>query len=216
MPRIGPWTRHLASAYVSVIVTVVHCGALPSLGWAEGTLGRVAQASPDTVRPAGIVPTPQAAEMHRAILDAARSGRIDELKTPLEWNELKPEIAAGAVDDPIAYWRKLSKDGEGQEILAALIAILELPPAVVGGPPPAPGSASGKKNKGAPAPPDLYVWPYLAARPLGSLTADEEADLLRLMTPEEAKAMKTKGKYTSWRLGIGADGTWHFFIRDEP
>lgn len=215
MPRIGPWTRHSAIAYVSVIVTVVHCGALPAPGLAEGTLGRVAQASPDPARAAIIVPTPQAAEMHRAILDAARSGHIDELKTPLEWNELKPEIAAETVEDPIAYWRKLSKDGEGREILAALIAILELPPAVVGAPPPAPTRPSGRKDNGAPVPPALYVWPYLAVRPLGSLTRDEEADLLRLMAPEDAKAMKAKGKYTSWRLGIGADGTWHFFIRDQ-
>lgn len=216
MPRIGPYARRVASAYVIAIVTVVHCGALPSLCMAEGRAQTPGDAAPGSGRPGSIVLPPRAAEMHRAILEAALSGRIEELRSVFEWNELKPEIAPEAVDDPIAYWRKISKDGEGSDILSALVAILELPPAVAGDGEPAPArTVPARGPQGAKPPPELYVWPYLAARPLSGLTPEQNADLARLMPPEEASAMKAGGRYSGWRLGIGADGTWHFFIRGQ-
>ena len=52
-----------------------------------------------------------------------------------------------------------------------------------------------------------------ADRPLATLTADEDAYLLRLEPAAKAAAMKTQGRYTGWRLVIGADGVWHVFRR---
>jgi hypothetical protein len=44
---------------------------------------------------------------------------------------------------------------------------------------------------------------------LNKLTPRQEVELLRLVPASMAREMKEKGKYTHWRLVIGADGTWH-------
>jgi hypothetical protein len=141
-------------------------------------------------------------EMRQAILAAAHSGRIEDLIAPLDWNELKPDVGAGAADDPIAYWKKKSGDGAGREILAVLANILEMRPAEL------PLSNDLENNI-------IYVWPYLAEAKLDNLSPAEEVDLLRLVPPEKAKAMRDGKKWTWWRLSIGADGTWHSFKKEE-
>ncbi len=140
------------------------------------------------------------AEMREAILAAVHSGRIEELLTPLQWNELKPDLADAAVDDPVAFWKSASGDGEGREILAVLARILELPHARE------PLGRDVENNA-------IYVWPYLAAADLDKLTPAEEVDLYRLISPADAKAMRAGKKWTWWRLSIGADGTWLSFRR---
>ncbi len=148
-------------------------------------------------------PLPAAVEeMREAILAAANSGRIEDLRVPLDWNELKPDLSAKTVEDPIAYWKRISGDGEGREILAVLANILRMRPAEL------PLGKDLENNV-------IYVWPYLAEAKLESLTPAEEVDLLRLVSPEEAKAMRKAKKWTWWRLSIGADGTWHSFKKAE-
>jgi len=137
-------------------------------------------------------------EMRDYILAAAQAGDITELKTAIEWNELKPDFGDEAKDDPIAYWKKISADGEGRETLAAIANILALPPARL---------AIGKDPENN----IVYVWPYLAERPLGELGAAEQVDLYRLVPPAAAKSMQEKKKWAWWRLAIGADGTWYTF-----
>ena len=142
------------------------------------------------------------AEMREAIMTAAHSGRIEEMRVAVELNELKPEIASGPAPDPIAYWRQASVDGEGREVLAAALNILEQTPAVL---------LLGKDVENN----RVFVWPYLAETPLASLTPAETVDLFRLLPAAEAKTMIAKGRYTGWRLAIGADGVWHSFRRLE-
>jgi len=142
------------------------------------------------------------AEMREAILAAVQSGNIEDLKTPLEWNEMRPIISDKDVSDPIAHWKGLSGDGQGREILAVLGRILDM------------GFAKeplGKDVENS----AIYVWPYLATLDLDKLTPAQEVDLYRLMPPAEAKAMREKKKWTWWRLSIGADGTWHTFMKAE-
>lgn len=153
--------------------------------------------------PQPLPPLPQlAAEMREAIMTAVRAGLIEELQIPLDWNEMKPEVAADKVDDPVAYWKKLSGDGEGREILAVLGRILEMRYAIE------PLGKDFENNR-------VFVWPYLATADLSRLTPAEEVDLYRLLSPAEAKAMREKKKWTWWRISIGADGTWHSFTRAE-
>lgn len=149
--------------------------------------------------PAKPLPAP-VAEMREALLAAVHSGRIEDLVTPLQWNELPPEIADASVSDPIAHWKAQSGDGEGREILAVLGRILDMPHARE------PFGRDVENNA-------IYVWPYLAAADLAKLTPAEEVDLYRLMSPAEAKAMREGKRWTWWRLAIGADGTWHTFRR---
>jgi hypothetical protein len=141
-------------------------------------------------------------EMREAILAAALSGHIEELRVPLDWNEMKPDVTPNTNDDPIAYWKKTSGDGEGREVLAALANMLQMRHASV------PLGKDPENNL-------IYVWPYLAEAKLDALTPAEEVDLLRLVSPEAAKSMREKKKWTWWRLTIGADGTWHSFRKGE-
>lgn len=141
-------------------------------------------------------------EMRHAILAAAQTGRLEDLILPLEWNELTPDLADGPVDDPIAYWKKTSGDGEGMEILAVLANILQMPPA--------------ERRLGRDVENNVvYVWPYLAEAKLDALTPAEQVDLLRLVSPQTARKMRDKKAWTWWRLSIGADGTWHSFKKEE-
>jgi hypothetical protein len=149
----------------------------------------------------GPLPAP-VEEMRQAILAATHSGNLEDLRAPLDWNELNPDVAAPKGEDVLAYWKKTSGDGQGREILAVLADILEMRPAEL------PLGKDLENNI-------IYVWPYLAEAKLDELTPAQEVDLLRLVTPEQAKAMRSKKKWTWWRLTIGADGTWHSFKKAE-
>jgi len=141
-------------------------------------------------------------EMRQAILAAAHSGNIEDLRVPFDWNELTPEVATPAGEDPITHWKSTSADGNGREILAALANMLPMRPAEL------PLGQDLENNI-------IYVWPYLAELPLDKLTPAQEVDLLRLVGPAEAKAMREKKKWTWWRLTIGAAGTWHSFKKAQ-
>ncbi len=144
-------------------------------------------------------PLPQPVqEMRDAILTAVRSGDIEDLRVALEWNELKPHVADEPVDDPIAYWKEISGDGEGREILAVLAEVLDCGPAAL------PIGKDIENNL-------VYVWPALAETDLSKLTPQQEVALYRLVDPAEAKAMRETRRWQWWRLAIGADGTWHTF-----
>lgn len=163
------------------------------------------EAPPNPPRPFAAKEKPLPApveEMRQAILAAALSGQIEELRVPIDWNEMKPDLTPDAKDDPIAYWKKTSADGEGREVLAALANMLQMRPAAV------PLGKDPENNL-------IYVWPYLAEAKLDALTPAEQVDLLRLVSPEAAKAMREKKKWTWWRLTIGADGTWHSLRKGE-
>ncbi len=139
-----------------------------------------------------------AADMREAILAAVHSGKIEDLLTPLEWNELKPMISSDRVGDPIAHWKKISADGEGREILAILGNILDAGHTTL------PVGKDIENNL-------VYVWPAVAEADLGALTPAQEVELYRLMPPAEAKAMREKKTWSWYRVVIGADGTWHSF-----
>ena len=145
----------------------------------------------------------QVAEMREAILAAALSGRIKELLVPIQWNELRPDFGTVDSSKPIPDFKKLSVDGEGREILAVLKQLLEMPYAIVR------QGRDIENNK-------IYVWPYVAELPLQKLKPEQEVDLLQLIPRDSYKSMKKSGKYTYWRLAIGADGTWHEFLQSEP
>jgi hypothetical protein len=138
--------------------------------------------------------------MVEAILNAVRSGKIDDLQDALDWNEMKPDLAAEPVPDPIAHWKKLSPDGKGLNILEVLGKLLDGKPAIV------PLGRDVENNR-------LYVWPHFADTPMSKMTADELAALRALLPADDLAAMQAKDRYRGWRLVIGADGTWHAFRR---
>lgn len=135
-------------------------------------------------------------DLREALLAAIDSGRIEELAHALELSDTTPDLGLPPKSDPVAYWKSASGDGEGREVLAALSLILDAGYVAL------PRGADIENNQ-------LYVWPYFAEMPLSKLTPRQEVELLRLVPVATARAMKEKGKYTHWRLVIGADGTWH-------
>ena len=94
----------------------------------------------------------------------------------------------------------VSADGEGREILAILGQLLDAGYIVL------PIGKDLENNR-------VYVWPYFAEMKLDALTPAQEVELMRLVPGTAFRGMKQTGKYTHYKLGIGADGTWHFFIR---
>ena len=190
--RTGFGTSNARNAMASLVVAInliVYC-------WSSAVAGAIAKAPP--------LP-PNVAEMRELILSAVRSGRIEDLKAAIEINANRPDFGTGPGDDnadPIQSLSALSGDGQGREILAALGEILDMPPAAL------PLGRDLENNL-------IYIWPYLAARPLDQLTGPEEVELYRLVTPAKAKEMREKKRWTWWRLAIGADGTWHAFKKQE-
>jgi hypothetical protein len=141
-------------------------------------------------------------DLREAMLAAIEAGEIEELRQALEMSDLKPDLGAAAGADPIAHWKSMSGDGQGREVLAALSLLLDAGYVVL------PRGADIENNQ-------LYVWPYFAEIPASKLTPRQKVELLRLVPASVAREMREKGKYTHWRLVIGADGTWHTFRKGD-
>lgn len=137
------------------------------------------------------------ADLRDAILAAARSGNIEELKPVFKMGAL-PDLGVAGADDPIKILKSQSADAEGREILAALVNLLEMPPATK------PIGRDIENNS-------VYLWPYLAAKPLDKLTPSENVDLYRLVSPAKVTEMHEKKRWLWWCLAIAADGTWLTF-----
>ncbi len=146
--------------------------------------------------PAGVI------DMLDGIQTAIRSGRIEDLKTAIAWNELPPSFDVVKVDDPIAFWKAKSTDGEGREILAVLADIIDAGHAVL---------PIGRDVENS----HLYIWPRFAEMALDKLSPEDEVQLYRLLKPADVKAMREKKKWTWYRLAIGADGTWLSFQKSD-
>jgi hypothetical protein len=130
------------------------------------------------------------------IVVAAQAGDLEEMHAVLEQNELRPMLSRDKVGDPVAFWKKNSVDGEGRDVLAAILNVFS--------------SGYVRKGDGGQV---TFVWPYLAELDLSKLTPAQEVELYRIVPPAEARAMKAAGKYTYYRAGIGADGVWHYFMK---
>jgi hypothetical protein len=149
----------------------------------------------DPIDDSGLLP-PGVAAMRRRILDACAKGDIEALRIPIEWNEVKPLFERGARrppgEDPIDRLKTLSADGKGYETLATLRAVLRQSCVTV--------------KRG---PTVLYVWPAFARRPLVEPSPEERAIVLTCVRFDDLA--NHDGAPAPMELGIGADGTWHWF-----
>lgn len=200
MPRHIRFAAAPVAIFLLALLGLVHACGGADRAWAQTTKQK------STLEPAPVVhygtddlPQP-VQEMREAILTAVRSGRMEDLRIAVELNEMKPIVAEKAAPDPIAHWRQVSVDGEGREILAILGQLLDAGYTVL------PIGKDLENNR-------VYVWPYFAEMKLDALTPPQEVELLRLVPAAMFREMKQTGKYTHYKLGIGADGTWHFFFR---
>jgi hypothetical protein len=141
------------------------------------------------------LPAPVARTRER-ILAAARSGELSRLVAVMTSGETLPIFSQSTGQDPITYWRTNFPDSDGLEILATLIDILD----------------TGFVRVDEDTPQEMYVWPYFARVPLRTLTTAQKVDLFKIVTGSDYKDMLGAGSYNFFRVGIGRDGSWRFFV----
>ena len=138
------------------------------------------------------------AAMRRKILDACAGRDIEALRIPIDWNEVRPlfergaQRAAGA--DPIAVLKALAADGDGLENLTLLRNVLRQ--ACVR------ESVGGHTN---------YVWPAFAFNPPKDPSPEERQTMLSCVRFSDLRRSGDNGLPPPMRVGIGADGVWHYF-----
>ena len=153
---------------------------------------------PEIITDAAKLP-PAVAGARARILAAARTGRLDALVALMQASETMPIFSLNGDKDPTLYWRRNYPDSEGLEVLAILIDILE--------------TGAVHVDKGTPD--EMYVWPYFARVPLKSLTPAQRVELFKIVTGSDYKDMLAAGAYNFFRLGIGQDGAWRFFVTGD-
>lgn len=151
--------------------------------------------------------------MRSLILDAARSGDVQSFRRPIETNEVPPSferersaaqrnpgnVMPVMADALIRLLRAQSADGEGRATMGAMLNMLAVGYAITG---------QGTRQ-------EMIVWPYFAALDPRLLTPEQLVDVYRILAQHEVAAWREKGRYPHWRLGIGPDGTWHYFLGAE-
>ncbi len=136
--------------------------------------------------------------MRDLILEAAQSGDIEELRPAIERNETLPIFSTGAerprtFADAVEFLKKQSFDGQGRETLSIIAAILDQPYA--------------KITRG---PAVTYEWPAFSRRLTGEASEDDTRRKWRCMRFAAIASSGDKAPAIQ-RIGIGADGTWHYF-----
>ena len=157
------------------------------------------QEKPDVFYDPGLLPDP-VRTMRDKILEAALSGDLDKLRVVVQSNEMPPVFSFGENgSDPIAAMKEQSNDGEGREVMAILAEVLE----------------AGYVHVDQGTPQEMYLWPYFAGYPINELTPAQTIELFKIVTSFEYNEMKEFGAYNFYRVGIGPDGTWHFFVAGD-
>ena len=140
---------------------------------------------------------PPVARTRARILAAARSGELQQLADLM--NETTPIFSFTDDKDPVAFWKAVYPDSDGVEAQSILITILE----------------TGFVQVDAGTPHEMYVWPYFVRMSLPALTPAQKVELFRIVTGADYKDMLAFGVYAFYRLGIGPDGTWQFFVAGD-
>lgn len=155
-------------------------------------------APPQVLYNTSVLPKP-VARMHSQLKEAALEGDMNRLRMVLESNELPPTLSFGDIDDPIDFLKESSGDGEGFEMLAILADTLE----------------AGFVHVDEGTPQEMYIWPYFARYPLSDLRPDQKVEMYRIITAGDFAEMEEFGAWTFYRVGIGPDGTLHYFVAGD-
>jgi len=153
-------------------------------------------AVPEIITDLSRLPAPVARTRER-ILAVAKSGDLQQLAALM--NETTPVFSFSDDKDPIAFWKENYPDSGGIEVLSILTTILE--------------TGFVRVDEGTQH--DMYVWPYFVRMSLKALTPQQKVELFRIVTGTDYKDMLAFGAYAFYRLGIGPDGAWHFFVAGD-
>ncbi|WAP69449.1 hypothetical protein [Jiella pelagia] len=191
--------------------------AEPTAPTREGTGPRVGKPSlQDGTSPAGDAASavPLAAEigygddklpepvkaMRLRLIEAARTGEIEQLRPMVETGDDGTVLSFGdAPKDPIEFLQQNSGDGEGVEILAIMLDLLD----------------SGYARVEPDGSDEIYVWPYFTQVDVAKLTKPQLVELLQIVTAGDYQSMVDFGAYNFYRIGITPDGKMQFFVAGD-
>jgi hypothetical protein len=142
---------------------------------------------------------PAVARTREQILAAAHTGSLQALADLMQTSGSMPVFAFTDEKDPVAFWKANYPDSDGIEVLSILVTILE--------------TGFVRVDEGTAQ--EMYVWPYFVRMALKTLSPPQKVDLFRIVTGADYKDMVDFGVYAFYRLGIGPDGTWHFFVAGD-
>lgn len=146
-----------------------------------------------------ILPVP-VRRMRELIMEAARSGDLEELRVLMGTGNNITQLAFGDIEgDPIEYLRSGAGDEEGHEMLAILLEVME----------------AGYVRFDVGTSNELYVWPYFYAVALETLTPKQRVELFKLVTAGDYEDMLSFGAYIFFRVGITPEGRWLFFVAGD-
>ena len=153
-------------------------------------------AMPEIVMDLTGLPAPVARTRER-LLAAARGGDLGKLAELIRTNETVFTFSDDK--DPVAFWKANYPDSDGIEVLSIATMILEL--------------GFVRVDEGTQQ--EMYVWPYFVRMSLAALTPPQKVELFRIVTGADYRDMVAFGVYSFYRVGIGPDGTWHFFVAGD-
>ncbi len=160
---------------------------------------RTEEQHPPVLRDISKLPAP-VRRMRELILEAAKKGNIEELRSLLGIGETATTISIGGLEgDPIKFLKETSGDDEGFEILAILIEVLE----------------AGFVHLDAGNEEEIYIWPYFFAWPIEKMSPSMKVELFRVLTAGDVEDSRDSGGYIFYRVGIKPDGTWSFFVAGD-
>ncbi|WP_102957832.1 hypothetical protein [Mangrovicella endophytica] len=144
---------------------------------------------------------PEAVKTLRAkLIEIAKSGDIEKLRPFIEPGQDGTVLSFGdSVEDPITFLKSASGDGEGVEILAILLEILQ----------------AGHVQNDPGSDEEIFVWPYFTRVAMTKLTKPQMVELFELVTAGDYEEMKTFGAYNFYRVGISPDGKLQFFVAGD-
>lgn len=153
---------------------------------------------PEVLYDPGQLPPP-VARMHAQLLEAALGADFNRVRMVLESNEMPPTLSLTEIGDPIEFLKESSGDTDGLEILGILADTL----------------SAGFVHVDVGTPQEMYIWPYFARYPLHRLTPQQKVEMYRLITSADFAEMEDYGIWLFYRVGIGKDGTLHYFVAGE-
>ncbi|MBO0905288.1 hypothetical protein [Jiella sonneratiae] len=139
-------------------------------------------------------------EIRRKLMEVARSGDIERLRPLIETGDEGTVFSfADTPEDPIAFLKQISGDGQGIEPLAIMLDLLE----------------SGYARVEPDTPDEIYVWPYFTQVDITKLTKPQLVELFQIVTAGDYQSMTDFGAYNFYRIGITPDGKLQFFVAGD-
>jgi hypothetical protein len=143
---------------------------------------------------------PAVRDLRQKLLEVARSGDVDALRPYLQGGEDATVLTFGGTEgDPIDLLKSASGDGEGVEMLAILLEILQ----------------AGHVRSEPDTDDEIFVWPYFTGVPIDKLTKPQKVELFELVTAGDYQEMLGFGAYNFYRVGISPDGKLQFFVAGD-